>query len=297
MENEREREGEARTSPARRPSIDEHLAASCRHYFHEKIVFKSASQPDAYLQRLKSNYRPLNPRMPELNSDRSPSSGDHGNPAPSPGPSSGDHEIPKDGVPTPKRVLYDPAQLEMKWRGPRSVGAGLSNMGNTCFLNSVLQCLAYTPPLFNYLISDHHKRLCGFFKLERNGLSRLSFLPRSISLSPFFCLSVSLSLFPPFPPFFIFLSLSPLSLSLRSSGHSQSFCAMCELQKHTQRVMNTSGCVVKPVPIVQNLRGVLSLIPDNLSAHHMLYSGTSQYELWGTIRKSLYYLRVISLNQ
>jgi ubiquitin carboxyl-terminal hydrolase 36/42 len=193
MENEREGEGKA-LATSRRPNIDEHLAASCRHYFDEKIVFKTATQPDAYIERLKSNYRPLNPRMPELNPDKSPGGGS-GNPAAS-SSSSGDHETPRDSIPAPKRVLYDPGQLEMKWKIPRSVGAGLSNIGNTCFLNSVLQCLTYTPPLFHYLTSDHHKRLC----------------------------------------------------------RSQGFCAMCELQKHTQRVMNTTGGVVKPVPFVQNLR-------------------------------------------
>ena len=163
MDNERKSAAKAPTSsPA---SIDEHLAASCRQYLDEKIVFKPASQPDAYLERLKSNYRPLNPRMPELNQSRSPGgSPGRGNASASSSSSSsgGAHESPKDGIPAPKRVLYDPAQLVMKWRSPRGVGAGLSNMGNTCFLNSVLQCLTYTPPLFNYLVSDHHKRLCEF---------------------------------------------------------------------------------------------------------------------------------------
>lgn len=31
---------------------------------------------------------------------------------------------------------------------------GLSNMGNTCFLNSALQCLSNTPPLTNYILND-----------------------------------------------------------------------------------------------------------------------------------------------
>lgn len=35
------------------------------------------------------------------------------------------------------------------------------NMGNTCYLNSTLQALFHTPALFNYLMSDFHKRECG----------------------------------------------------------------------------------------------------------------------------------------
>lgn len=48
----------------------------------------------------------------------------------------------------------------LRWKEILPIGCGLQNLGNTCFLNSVLQCLLYTAPFGNFLLQKEHSRVC-----------------------------------------------------------------------------------------------------------------------------------------
>jgi hypothetical protein len=52
--------------------------------------------------------------------------------------------------------------LELNWSKIRKIGIGLLNLGNNCYLNATLQCLAYTPPFSQWLVARPHTSQCRF---------------------------------------------------------------------------------------------------------------------------------------
>ncbi|XP_064147018.1 ubiquitin carboxyl-terminal hydrolase 17-like protein 6 [Loxodonta africana] len=58
-------------------------------------------------------------------------------------------------------VLAPHLTLASTWSRSSGVGAGLRNMGDTCYVNAALQCLTYTPPLADYMLSREHAASCG----------------------------------------------------------------------------------------------------------------------------------------
>ncbi|XP_064171213.1 ubiquitin carboxyl-terminal hydrolase 36 isoform X2 [Anguilla rostrata] len=147
--------------PGRRDSPDEGdlnklLASSAKKVLLQKIEFEPASRGFSYqLESLKSKYVILNPRSESAAGPR-PADTVHIKRQVSESAGGGQ----SDGIPAPQKMLFPANRLSMRWERVYRVGAGLHNLGNTCFLNSTVQCLTYTPPLANYLLSKEHSRSC-----------------------------------------------------------------------------------------------------------------------------------------
>ncbi|KAM4631981.1 ubiquitin carboxyl-terminal hydrolase 42 [Discoglossus pictus] len=68
--------------------------------------------------------------------------------------------VPGDGIDPPEMILFPSEKLCLKWKKIHKIGAGLQNCGNTCYMNASLQCLTYTAPLANYMLSREHSKAC-----------------------------------------------------------------------------------------------------------------------------------------
>ncbi|KAG0330165.1 hypothetical protein BG000_011800 [Podila horticola] len=158
--------------------VDANLLRKNNSVFHaRRIQFKESTRIDLKQERLRQKYRPVN--LPNGASPSSPSNGIATTPSSATySGGNGVNTVAEDenGFRLPAKVLFSKEKVQLAWPQPRPIGPGLDNLGNTCFLNSILQCLTYTPPLANFLLSNHHSNSC-----KTNNFCMMCLLERHVS--------------------------------------------------------------------------------------------------------------------
>lgn len=142
--------------------FDDRLKTASSTILTQRIEFQSSSKPQSSMNdMLKDKYVNLAPSTTTLSPKKSTSCSSTGEEG--------------ECLPHPQEVLFPPEKLDYRWKHPEG-GAGLTNCGNTCFLNATLQCLIHTTPLNNYLLSGHHFQQCKLYSRDKCILCNLQML-------------------------------------------------------------------------------------------------------------------------
>jgi ubiquitin carboxyl-terminal hydrolase 36/42 len=156
-------------------SIDQQLSRSrdLDAFFLRRVEFVRYTRPDARQDALHRKYKPINAADTITTTTKSNHNSStmskiegltyhhsHNHTVETNGVDSASQLDRGEALVLPKRGIFPENRLSLTWRNVQSIGPGLFNLGNTCFLNSVLQCLTYTPSLAQYILESGHGRTC-----------------------------------------------------------------------------------------------------------------------------------------
>ncbi|KAJ2784107.1 hypothetical protein H4R18_001329 [Coemansia javaensis] len=121
-----------------------------------RVEFRVATQPDTKMDQLRKRYTPINGTAAAAGRQER----DGGAQKKAEAEAAGGGLVEASGFRRAAHSLFPAERLAAGWRAMRPIGPGLNNLGNTCFLNSVLQCLTYTAPLAEYMLAREHSAGC-----------------------------------------------------------------------------------------------------------------------------------------
>lgn len=131
-------------------TIDNGIETSAKRVLQTRVEYEPAANfQNKVLNQLQSKYIALNTRVAAPNGKLNGVNGVNG-------------VNKKAGaqLPVPKKTLYPTEKVQLGFRGSLSVGSGMINLGNTCYLNSTLQALFHVPAFVNWLLSDPAHKNC-----------------------------------------------------------------------------------------------------------------------------------------
>jgi len=124
--------------------LEDRLAASAKRVLLSTIEYEPAPKQQVLaLESLKSKYMVLNATQKNSSKAKAVSA-----------------ISPTDSLPQPKVVLFRNEDVKIGWKSLAPVGAGMINMGNTCYMNSTLQALFHVPSFANWLFNGRHCKNC-----------------------------------------------------------------------------------------------------------------------------------------
>ncbi|CAH2981362.1 unnamed protein product [Chilo suppressalis] len=129
--------------------LDSRIYSSAKGVLLTKIDFEESGDFQSnVLDGLKSKYVVIRPKKPVLESKLHKKEGSSSN------QTQDGNKHAEEGLPKPKRILFPVEKVQLGWQNAWAAGAGMQNVGNTCYLNSTLQALFHVPALANWLVSE-----------------------------------------------------------------------------------------------------------------------------------------------